>query len=111
MTNDPLEFIFVANQVKKLGYKELNWNLGCPYPMVAKRKMGSGLIKDAQQINRILTDVYANIDITISVKIRLGYENADEIYDALRVLENHPVKNIAIHPRIGKQLYTREMQI
>jgi len=105
MTNDPLEFLFVANQVKQLGYKELNWNLGCPYPMVAKRNLGSGLIKNANQIDRILSDVYANTDITISIKIRLGYEKPDEIFDVLKILEHHPVKNIAIHPRIGKQLY------
>lgn len=111
MTNDPLEFTFVANHVKKLGYKELNWNLGCPYPMVAKRNLGSGLIKDAQRIDRILTDVFSNIDIQISVKIRLGYEQPNEIIGALKVLENHPVKNIAIHPRIGKQLYKEDVDL
>src|SRR5690606_12159025 len=31
ITNDPDEFIFVAKYVQSLGYKELNWNLGCPY--------------------------------------------------------------------------------
>ena len=36
ITNDAEEFLFVANYVQQLGYKELNWNLGCPYPMVAK---------------------------------------------------------------------------
>jgi len=35
--------------VKALGYKELNWNLGCPYPMVTKCRMGSGLISDAKK--------------------------------------------------------------
>jgi tRNA-dihydrouridine synthase len=36
ITNDPDEFLFVAKYVQELGYKELNWNLGCPYPMVTK---------------------------------------------------------------------------
>ena len=44
ITNDANEFLFVANYVQQLGYKELNWNLGCPYPMVTKSGMGSGLI-------------------------------------------------------------------
>ena len=34
ITNDADEFLFVAKYVRELGYKELNWNLGCPYPMV-----------------------------------------------------------------------------
>ncbi|MGJ8661934.1 MAG: tRNA-dihydrouridine synthase, partial [Bacteroidota bacterium] len=42
MTNDADEFLFVAKYVQSLGYNELNWNLGCPYPMVTKRCMGSG---------------------------------------------------------------------
>ena len=42
ITKDAGEFLFVAEFVQNLGYKELNWNLGCPYPMVAKRGMGSG---------------------------------------------------------------------
>jgi len=42
ITKDADEFLFVAKHVQKLGYNELNWNLGCPYPMVAKKGMGSG---------------------------------------------------------------------
>jgi tRNA-dihydrouridine synthase len=36
ITNDAEEFLFVTKYVQQFGYKELNWNLGCPYPMVAK---------------------------------------------------------------------------
>src|SRR6187402_1035356 len=75
LTNDADEFIFVAKYVQSLGYKELNWNLGCPYPMVARPKnppnidgqkmsasmqianksgMGSGLISNTEKINHIL---------------------------------------------------------
>ncbi|MFT7336597.1 MAG: tRNA-dihydrouridine synthase, partial [Porticoccaceae bacterium] len=36
ITNDADEFLFVSKYVQELGYKELNWNLGCPYPMVTK---------------------------------------------------------------------------
>ncbi|MFT5752313.1 MAG: tRNA-dihydrouridine synthase B, partial [Dokdonia sp.] len=34
MTNDADEFLFVVKYIQELGYTELNWNLGCPYPMV-----------------------------------------------------------------------------
>ena len=63
MTNSAEEFLFVANYVKQLGYKELNWNLGCPYPMVTKRGMGSGLICDFVKIENILKEVYEKSDI------------------------------------------------
>jgi len=105
MTNDADEFLFVTKYVQELGYTELNWNLGCPYPMVTKRGMGSGLICNPEKINQILDRVHSETDITVSMKMRMGYENPEEILDVFPILEKYPIKNIAIHARIGKQLY------
>jgi len=105
ITNDAEEFLFVAKYVQQFGYKELNWNLGCPYPMVAKCGMGSGLISNTSQIENILKRVHNETDIIVSMKMRMGYENPTEILDVFPILEQYPIKNIAIHARIGKQLY------
>ena len=105
MTNDAEEFLFVSKYVKSLGYNELNWNLGCPYPMVTNRGMGSGLICQPTKIDNILDRVHSETDLIVSMKMRMGYENAEEILDVFPLLEKYPLKNIAIHARIGKQLY------
>ena len=105
ITNDAEEFLFVAKYVQQFGYKELNWNLGCPYPMVAKCGMGSGLISNTSQIEHILKRVHNETDIIVSMKMRMGYENPTEILDVFPILDQYPIKNIAIHARIGKQLY------
>ncbi len=111
MTKDADEFVFVAKYVQELGYKELNWNLGCPYPMVTKRGMGSGLINDPEKINSILNKVHAESDIIVSMKMRTGYENSEEILRVFPILEKYPIKYIAIHARIGKQLYKGEVDL
>lgn len=105
ITNDVDEFLFVSKYVQSLGYKELNWNLGCPYPMVTKRGMGSGLISDSEKINNILHKIHNESDILVSMKMRMGYDTPEEILDVLPILDTYPLKNIAIHARIGKQLY------
>jgi tRNA-dihydrouridine synthase len=105
ITNDADEFLFVAKYVQELGYKELNWNLGCPYPMVTKCGMGSGLISNTEKINTILEKVHGESDIIVSMKMRLGYDTTEEILDVFPILEKYPIKNVAIHARIGKQLY------
>lgn len=105
MTKDADEFLFIAQYVKENGYEELNWNLGCPYPMVAKKGMGSGLLNDPAKIDNILKKVHDNSDIKVSVKMRLGYADKNEIFKVLPVLDAYPLTHIAIHPRIGKQLY------
>jgi len=105
MTNDPDEFIFVVKYIQSLGYNELNWNLGCPYPMVTKRCMGSGLISDPHRIDALLKRVHEETDVIVSMKMRMGYNHPEEILDVFPVLDKYPIKNIAIHARIGKQLY------
>tara|TARA_B110000091_G_C13721548_1_gene435000 strand:+ start:46 stop:990 length:945 start_codon:yes stop_codon:yes gene_type:complete len=105
ITNDPDEFLYVAKYVQSLGYKELNWNLGCPYPMVTKSGMGSGLICNPARINEVLHKAHNETDILVSMKMRMGYEDAQEILAAFPILDKYPLKNIAIHARIGKQLY------
>ncbi len=105
MTNDPDEFLFVVKYIQSLGYKELNWNLGCPYPMVTKQGMGSGMICNPQKIDEVLHKVHNESDVTVSMKMRMGYDKPTEILKTFPILEKYPLKNIAIHARIGKQLY------
>ncbi len=105
MTADADEFIYTIRYIQSLGYNELNWNLGCPYPMVTNSGMGSGLICNTEKIDHILKRAHNETDVTISMKMRLGYENSNEILDSFPVLEKYPIKNIAIHARLGKQLY------
>lgn len=105
MTNNADEFLFVVKYIQDLGYSELNWNLGCPYPMVTKKGMGSGLICNPDKINEILDRAHSETNVIVSMKMRMGYENAEEILDVFPILDAYPLKNIAIHARIGKQLY------
>ena len=73
--------------------------------MVTKSGMGSCLICNTEKIDHILDRAHNETDVTISMKMRLGYENTNEILDAFHILEKYPLKNVAIHARLGKQLY------
>ena len=70
-----------------------------------------GLLSMPEKIDEILTRVYAETDIQVSVKMRLGYESPREIFHVLPVLERYRLANIIIHPRIGKQLYRGEVDL
>ncbi|WP_339844771.1 tRNA-dihydrouridine synthase family protein [uncultured Dokdonia sp.] len=105
MTASADEFMFVIKYIESLGYTELNWNLGCPYPMVTKSGMGSGLICNTEKIDHILDRAHSESNMTISMKMRLGYESPNEILESFKVLDKYPLKNVAIHARLGKQLY------
>ncbi len=111
LTNKADDFLLVANTVKNLGYNEINWNLGCPYPMVTKRGMGAGMLLYPDRIEDVLEKVISQTDIQISMKMRLGNENETDIFKILPRLDRFPIKNITIHPRIGKQLYKGTVDI
>lgn len=105
LANKTDDMLLVARAVGDLGYTELNWNLGCPFPMVAKRQLGAGLLPYPDKIDNLLTDFEAQSDMALSVKMRLGYLSPDEFWPVLEVLNRHRIKEIIVHPRIGKQMY------
>ena len=101
-------FIELAKQFKSYGYKEINWNLGCPYPMVTKRGFGSALIQTPEKVKQVLETVLSKINIQLSIKCRLGFENNNEINSLVEILNNFPIKELTVHTRTAKQMYKGE---
>jgi tRNA-dihydrouridine synthase len=100
------EIILFAQHCKEFGYKEINWNLGCPYPQVANKKLGSGLLPHPEMIDELLQKVMQEINISLSIKCRLGYHSSDEILNLIPIFNAYPIHELRIHARIGKQLYS-----
>jgi tRNA-dihydrouridine synthase B len=103
--NDAAELAETARQVAGLGYRELNVNMGCPFPMVANKKRGSGILPFPDIIERMLDGSLGNCPIPVSVKLRLGRENAEEARPVFEVLNDYPLAEVILHPRTGIQMY------
>ncbi|MDK9708760.1 MAG: tRNA-dihydrouridine synthase family protein [Desulforhopalus sp.] len=102
---DPESFIVLARRLADLGYRHVNWNLGCPAPMVARKKKGSGLLPYPEVILDILQQVMPQLGVELSIKTRLGFHNRSELAALLPQLDQFPLKEIIIHTRLGVQLY------
>ena len=112
LSNTAEEIIRFANQCKSMGYPEFNLNMGCPFPRVANKTRGCGLMADSDRTIKMLNDVFDGIDgIKFSIKCRLGYFNDEEIYAFIDTFNSLPFSEIIIHPRIGKQMYTGEASL
>ncbi len=94
-----------CKMLEQQGYKEINWNLACPFPMVYKRGFGSGLLQNTKEINRILEKVLPQIKLPLSIKCRLGFENEDDIFNIIEELNNFNLLEIIVHTRTAKQMY------
>ena len=108
---DPAGFLDCARAIADMGYGEVNWNLGCPYPMVAKKGRGSGLLPHPDRVDRFLDAVCPRLPLELSVKLRLGRADAAEILALMPVLNRYPLKRVIIHPRLGVQMYKGSVDI
>ena len=111
MCNKAEDFITLAKNLNDLGYNEINWNLGCPHPMITKRGMGSALLSQPQKIISILENAIPKIEVKVSLKIRLGFEQADESLQLRPLLDNIPLTEIIIHARTAKQMYRGDVNL
>lgn len=99
------EILLFGQQCRDKGFEEINWNLGCPYPRVANKGRGSGLLPHPEKVAQILDAVFPALPVRLSIKCRLGYFSPDEIQTLIPVFNRFPLSEIIVHARIGKQLY------
>lgn len=109
--NDAPSFIATVKVLAGFGYATVNWNLGCPYSMVAKKGRGSGLLPHPDRIARILDEVCPRLQLPLSVKLRLGRHGRDEILSLMPLFNRYPLKEVIIHARLGIQMYKGEVDL
>lgn len=105
LSNRPEDFLRMAARLRDLGYETVNWNLGCPFRMVAKKGRGSGLLPDPDRVDAFLDRVVPALSGRLSVKTRLGRYSAAEIDALLPVFNRYPLTELTVHPRTGAQMY------
>ena len=99
------EFDYLVGIVEEKGYKEIDINMGCPFPMQAKHGRGSGLLAHTDIVQELAKAIQEKSHLSVSVKMRLGWEDKEEWKPVLDLLNNIPLKQITLHPRIGTQQY------
>lgn len=104
--NSGQDFKVYAKVLVEMGYTTINWNIGCPYPMITKRKRGSGILPYPEMISAFMETVCDNKNYKLTVKMRLGLESMDEGPKVMAVLNDYPIHEVIIHGRIGAQKYT-----
>lgn len=105
LTNHAPTFTAGLRELHELGHDEVNWNLGCPYPTVAGRGRGAGLLPHPDRIDAILNQVLNRCPVRLSVKLRLGYGDPDEFQAVFKVLNRYPLAEVILHSRTADQMY------
>ena len=93
------------------GYKEADINMGCPFPILAKRHNGSGILPYPEEVKALLSLITKYPQINFSIKMRLGWEDPEECLKLAPIINELPLRQVVMHPRLGKQQYKGEVDL
>ena len=97
----------VAKSIEERPFDILDINMGCPVPKVVNNGEGSALLKNPELIVQIVKSVSSAIKKPLTVKVRIGFENAPvDIVDIARRVEDAGAAAIAVHGRTRQQYYS-----
>lgn len=102
---DPEQMRTLLRSFKALGYACADLNAGCPWPFVAKKGRGAGLLRDAEALARLLEVGCHEMPEGFSVKVRLGLTTPDLLAERMAVINAFPLREVTIHARTAKQMY------
>lgn len=87
----------------------LDLNFGCPVKRVAGKGAGAGMLQNVPQMLTITRAVVDAVDIPVTVKTRLGWDNDHRIIvDLAEQLQDCGIEALTIHGRTRSQMYTGE---
>ena len=100
------QFLNVLDYVKDNNVDILDINMGCPAKKIIKKGAGSALLRDPQKVYDIVKSLKDNLDIPITVKIRLGFNDNELTYKkVLKNIEKAGADAVAVHRRTTSQQY------
>jgi tRNA-dihydrouridine synthase B len=107
--DNPDDFLEAALEVQELGADILDINMGCPAKGIASRGAGVGLMRTPLKIARIFRRLTAALEIPITGKIRLGWDDDCLTYPLVaRIVEEEGGQLLAVHGRTKIQAYSGE---
>lgn len=105
LANKAEDFCIAVKSLEEFGYKEVNFNLGCPSKTVVSKKRGAAFLKDKEILEHFFDEVFSKISLNISVKTRLGMDDESEFEELLAVFNRFPISELIIHPRLQCDYY------
>lgn len=82
-------------------------NFGCPVKKVASKGAGAGMLQNIPLMLEITREVVKAVDIPVTVKTRLGWDQEHKIIvDLAEQLQDCGIQALAIHGRTRSDMYT-----
>lgn len=99
---DIQEMTTLIDYLYALGYRRVDINFGCPFRMVTIKGLGSGAFNDIEKMSLLLN---FPSDMEVSLKLRLGYDDPQQIMELMPFINAIPLHGVSVHARLGNQAY------
>ena len=94
-----------ARGLQDAGVEHINLNLGCPFGRTTSSAIGGELLGQPQQIPPLLVALRRVVTGSLSVKLRAGYDQPQQLFELLSPMEDAGVDFLILHPRTVIQQY------
>ncbi len=108
---DSRELRSLVGLIKKEGFRAIDLNMGCPFPLQTARGRGAATVANIPLAEDVAAVVAENPEISFSVKMRLGMSDSHEWRPLLDILNHTSLRHIALHPRTASQQYKGELNL
>lgn len=106
LDDSPERIMMAARILRKRNPDFLDMNLGCCSRSVCSRGAGASLMKDPEKISTIIKNLVTEMDIPVTAKIRLGWDDGTRNYlEVARRIQDAGASALAVHGRTRMQYY------
>ena len=106
--SEPREAALAARIMQDHGFNGIDINMGCPVKKVVAKGAGSALLTDLNRAVRLSEAVIAAVNLPVSVKLRLGWEDTGAAAQLAGRLQGSGLNCLIVHPRTREDFYRGE---
>ena len=107
--HNPDKLLEAALTLQNHGPDAIDINLGCPNRSITSRGAGAGLMRNPLKIARIFKKLSQSLEIPVTAKIRLGWQDCQNQLLIARIIEEFGGALVAVHARTKEQGHQGEV--
>lgn len=108
--NDIGALVRAARELQQYPVVAVDLNLGCPAPVVYRKRAGGGLLRDPRRVDAILGALREAVKIKFTVKTRIGFDSAEVFSELLPIFARHSLDLLTVHARTVREMYRSQVR-
>lgn len=104
--DDPQSMLSAIEKLRGYPFDILDINAACPQKKITAKGQGAALLKHPEALHGLLKTVVKHAPVPVTVKMRLGWDNADKAVVIALQAEAAGIKALCVHGRTRMQGYS-----